>query len=625
MLPVNRSGIFSYPAHPSDPTLPQSQHTAGEPETSLLPPRLIVDNEILNTGRLISAHSGEEKAILQHIFNPNTEKTLIARVSGENNLISFEVNYDSFYAPHPVALDVVCSLDKPSVLAPVSLNDCPGILSVSVTELGIPNLSSHNISMIAIFDTIRPLSSFQQSDISGPAKQSLFPPSEQSSTSVPLSSQWSDESNPVFTQTQPPANKTTINGPVRTQKSMYASRTEPYSSASSLVKTRKAIQKSAPEKSKYASLQYEEHRYLMSHLPLKCTSIQEAKIHQFLSYLEINKRKWSELKPKDQEDKRPEKLEDTVITGIREKQLNNNTRDTLNECFELDLRSEMNKGLELPEHRQLLHLLSKKISALQCSKVSIFFGLLEKSGRKWSQLDPKNNDSNSYEKIEEFITEVVGDKKINNSIRQVLNKGFDLQIKPPSRFGVNPKLPEHLKMIETLPAKMTSGYPTLINNFLLYLESDNRTISSLIGSDNDNKCPELLQDAINAGIKEKKLSSGTRAAINEGLDFQIKRSNRFQIKPALLEHQKIMENLPKSTKRNNPTFINKFLCYLEKENTKLSSLTNKDENDKRPALLENMLNKGIKDDEIHIKTVAAMNQLLDVRMVAKKPQVSKNA
>ena len=194
---------------------------------------------------------------------------------------------------------------------------------------------------------------------------------------------------------------------------------------------------------------------------------------------------------------------------------------------------------------------------------------------------------------------------------EISNRDRDLAVEPQrtapnwptrqSRFLLSQR--EHIKLLEQLPTNLRKEYRSTIKRFLCHLEASGLVWSKLVTAAEDKR-PRALENAVNEGIYRHRLSDHTRAAINRAFGLQL--LGMTVQKPTAPEHKKLMERLPLDIPQPYRSSINRFLCHLEEHGQTWSQLVS-DEEERRPAPLNEAVNKGIRDYGLSSSTRAAFN------------------
>jgi dUTPase len=171
-----------------------------------------------------------------------------------------------------------------------------------------------------------------------------------------------------------------------------------------------------------------------------------------------------------------------------------------------------------------------------------------------------------------------------------------------------------------LPKNLSSQQRSDISGFLRHLEQQGQRWSALAPAAGE-ECPAALEAAVNTAIKDHRLRTGTRAALNHGFNLALLApSGRVRLTPFLAEHQTVMAQLPKILDRSYRSKISRFLCYLEQQDQRWSALAPA-AGDRRPAVLEAVVNTAIKDHGLDKHTRAALNQSFNLLLQGPSGQV----
>jgi succinylglutamate desuccinylase len=158
-----------------------------------------------------------------------------------------------------------------------------------------------------------------------------------------------------------------------------------------------------------------------------------------------------------------------------------------------------------------------------------------------------------------------------------------------------------------LPATLIPPYRSHIKRFLGHLEQQGKSWSDLVPADSGVR-PAALEQAVNAGIRDHDLHTTTRAALNQAFRLVLQaESGLVRLAPTFPEHATLMGGLPKTLNSSRRSHINRFLCHLEQQDSSWSDLVPADSG-VRPAALEQAVNAGMRDHDLHTATRAALNR-----------------
>jgi hypothetical protein len=179
---------------------------------------------------------------------------------------------------------------------------------------------------------------------------------------------------------------------------------------------------------------------------------------------------------------------------------------------------------------------------------------------------------------------------------------------------------EHTALMRGLPATLSSPYRSHINRFLYHLEQQGKSWSDLVPADSGEH-PAALEQAVNAGIHDHGLNSGTRAALNRAFELFLQaESGRVALAPTFPEHARLMGGLPATLSQQHRSNINRFLCRLEQQGRSWSDLVPADSSE-HPAALEQAVNAGIRDHDLHTTTRAALNRAFGLSLQGESGRV----
>jgi hypothetical protein len=157
-----------------------------------------------------------------------------------------------------------------------------------------------------------------------------------------------------------------------------------------------------------------------------------------------------------------------------------------------------------------------------------------------------------------------------------------------------------------LPESLSPPYRSMISGFLRHLEQQDQRWSALAPAGEVR--PAALEATVNTAIKDHRLQTSTRAALNYGFNLALQGpSGRVRLTPLLAEHQTVVAQLPENLTRQQRSNISRFLCHLEQQDQRWSALAPA-ASEVRPAALEAAVNTAIKDHGLHTSTRAALNR-----------------
>ncbi|WLG43175.1 hypothetical protein [Pseudomonas sp. FP1740] len=179
---------------------------------------------------------------------------------------------------------------------------------------------------------------------------------------------------------------------------------------------------------------------------------------------------------------------------------------------------------------------------------------------------------------------------------------------------------EHQTVMAQLPETLNKKQRSNISRFLRHLEHQGQHWSALAPAAGDRR-PAALEAVVNTAIKDHRLNTGTRGALNHGFNLVLQApSGRVQLAPVQPEHQTVMAQLPESLDLPYRYNISRFLCHLEQQDQRWSALAPA-AGDRRPAALETVVNTAIKDHRLHPSTRAALNHGFNLALVAPSGRV----
>jgi hypothetical protein len=171
-----------------------------------------------------------------------------------------------------------------------------------------------------------------------------------------------------------------------------------------------------------------------------------------------------------------------------------------------------------------------------------------------------------------------------------------------------------------LPKNLSSQQRSNISGFLRHLEQQGQHWSALAPIASEER-PAALEAAVNTAIKDHRLHTGTRAALNHGFNLLLQGpSGHVRLAPVQPEHQTVMAQLPASLNRSYRSKISRFLCHLEQQDQRWSALAPA-AGDRRPAALEAAVNTAVQHHGLNPSTRAAFNQGFDLVLQTPSGQV----
>ncbi|WLG43197.1 hypothetical protein [Pseudomonas sp. FP1740] len=360
-----------------------------------------------------------------------------------------------------------------------------------------------------------------------------------------------------------------------------------------------------------------EHQTVMAQLPKTLNRSYRYKISQFLCHLEQQGLRWSALAPAAGE-KRPAALETAVNTAIQDHGLYKNTRAALNRGFNLTLVGPSGQVRLAPvqlEHQTVMAQLPKTLDRSYRAKISRFLCHLEQQDQRWSALAPAAGEERPAA-LETAVNTAIKDHRLNITTRAALNQGFNLTLVGPSGWvRLKPLLAEHQTVMAQLPKNLSSPYRSAISGFLCHLEQQDQRWSALAPAVGDRR-PAALEAAVNTAMQDHGLNTSTRSALNNGFNLAlVGPSGRVRLAPVQPEHQTVMAQLPKSLSSAYRSNISRFLCHLEQQNRRWSTLAPA-ANEVRPAALEAAVNTAIKNHGLDESTRAAINHGFTLKLKA---------
>ncbi|CAB3774109.1 hypothetical protein [Paraburkholderia humisilvae] len=184
--------------------------------------------------------------------------------------------------------------------------------------------------------------------------------------------------------------------------------------------------------------------------------------------------------------------------------------------------------------------------------------------------------------------------------------------KPRRRERTTPASPEHINLVNNLPDELSSSRRSNINRLLVYLEKQGLLWSQLVpaGCGPDARL-QVLEQAVNEGVRQNALHPGTRAAISRAFGLVIRgESGQVLLAPALQAHLDLLMALPEGLSQPHRSAINRLLVHLEEQELSWPQLVPTDiggPGSRHPAL-EQAINDGIRHHGLHPGTRAAINR-----------------
>ncbi|WLG48034.1 hypothetical protein [Pseudomonas sp. FP1740] len=259
--------------------------------------------------------------------------------------------------------------------------------------------------------------------------------------------------------------------------------------------------------------------------------------------------------------------------------------------------------------------LPKNLRSQQRSNISQFLRHLEQQGQRWSALAPAAGEKRPAV-LEAAVNTAIKDHGLGQGTRAAINQGFNLLLQGPSgQVRLAPGLPEHQTVMAQLPESLNKKQRSNISRFLCHLEQQGQRWSALAPAADDMR-PAALETAVNTAMQDHELDPNTRAALNHGFNLAlVAPSGRVRLAPVQPEHQTVMAQLPETLNRRQRSFISRFLCRLEQQGQRWSTLAPA-AGEERPAALEVAVNTAIKDHGLDQNTRAAINRGFKLKLKA---------
>jgi hypothetical protein len=166
-----------------------------------------------------------------------------------------------------------------------------------------------------------------------------------------------------------------------------------------------------------------------------------------------------------------------------------------------------------------------------------------------------------------------------------------------------------------LPETLNKKQRSYISRFLCHLEQQDQHWSALAPAAGEERTA-ALEAAVNTAMQHHELDRGTRAALNHGFNLLLQGpSGQVRLAPVQPEHQIVMAQLPESLDRRQRSYISRFLCHLEQQGQRWSTLAPA-AGEERTAALEAAVNTAMQDHGLHTSTRAALNHCFNLALQA---------
>jgi hypothetical protein len=160
------------------------------------------------------------------------------------------------------------------------------------------------------------------------------------------------------------------------------------------------------------------------------------------------------------------------------------------------------------------------LSSSYRSRINRFLCHLEQQGSSWSDLVPADSDVRPAA-LEQAVNAGMRDHVLKPGTRAALNQAFRLVLQAESGLvRLAPTFPEHATLMGGLPTTLSSQHRSRINRFLCHLEQQDSSWSHLVPANNDVR-PAALEQAVNEGMRDHDLDTGTRAALNQAFGYTL--------------------------------------------------------------------------------------------------------
>jgi hypothetical protein len=259
--------------------------------------------------------------------------------------------------------------------------------------------------------------------------------------------------------------------------------------------------------------------------------------------------------------------------------------------------------------------LPETLTHKQRSNISRFLRHLEQQGQRWSALAPAAGEKRPAT-MEAAVNTAIKDHGLDRGTRAALNHGFNLVLVGPSgQVRLAPVQPEHQTVMAQLPETFDHRYLSYISRFLCHLEQQGQRWSELAPAAGEERTT-ALEAAVNTAMQDHGLNPNTRAALNHRFNLAlVGPSGQVRLTPALAEHQTVMAQLPETLDRRQRSYISRFMCRLEQQGQRWSTLAPA-AGEERPAALEAAVNTAIKDHGLDERTRAAINRGFKLKLKA---------
>ncbi|MFC7632965.1 hypothetical protein ACFQVB_35840 [Paraburkholderia humisilvae] len=265
-----------------------------------------------------------------------------------------------------------------------------------------------------------------------------------------------------------------------------------------------------------------EHIDLLKGLPEELGQAYRFSVRRFLVHLEEQGQSWSQLVPAGSgAGARPAALEQAVSEGIRHHGLQTRTRAAINHAFGFRLQGDIQRAVDLQEHRDLLKDLPEELGQAYRSSVNRFLVHLEEQGQSWSQLVPAGSGAGARPAaLEQAINEGIRHHGLQPNTRAAINQAFRFRLQ--GDIHRVPDLQEHKDLLKDLPEELGQAYRFSVRRFLVHLEEQGQSWSQLVPAGSGAGArPAALEQAVSEGIRHHGLQTNTRAAINRALGFDL--------------------------------------------------------------------------------------------------------
>jgi hypothetical protein len=287
------------------------------------------------------------------------------------------------------------------------------------------------------------------------------------------------------------------------------------------------------------------------------------------------------------------------------------------------LRS-VRRSLVRDEHKTLMASLPTDLSQPHRSYVSLFLTHLEglEPETNWAAVrGPDVPENRRPARLEALVNTGIKEKTLNSNTRAALNTAFGLHM-PNIRVVSELKNDGHKLLMQDLSKDLSRQIRSYIKRFLLHLETQGKNWADVRAcgpNDPDNR-PTELEVQVNKGISQTVLPPHTRSALNTAFGLNLQ-SDKHGVTPVQDAHLRLLESLPADLKKRNHAYVSSFLRQLETppQETNWATVSaygpNDNPDDRRPAALEALVNRGIKEGRWAEEVRPAINDAFGLKLL----------